>query len=311
MYTRSSASRSCCAMRAGGSASSASTTSARGTTTAGSAGRSTRRSMRFCSPRPGKPSPRRCSISSHRMACSSGRSVRPERSACCATVTTARPGSAKRSARSASCRCWADSADAAVPAAVRVRPALGGASARRALSRRPEPRRGVHFPGRAGGHAAPMTLARRRRWARYATISLLGSLVGSLIGYALGHFAFDLVRPLFADLGWLAKLDELVAQLRASLAADPWKAFWMLVLAGFLPIPLKIFTWASGIVGLPLPAFVAGMLIGRGKRVYLLCGAIRLGGARVERALHRWIEWIGWGLLVVVVALILYFRFLR
>jgi membrane protein YqaA with SNARE-associated domain len=158
---------------------------------------------------------------------------------------------------------------------------------------------------------APMTLARPRRWARYATISLLGSLVGSLIGYALGHFAFDLVRPLFADLGWLAKLDELVAQLRASLAADPWKAFWMLVLAGFLPIPLKIFTWASGIVGLPLPAFVAGMLIGRGKRVYLLCGAIRLGGARVERALHRWIEWIGWGLLVVVVALILYFRFLR
>jgi membrane protein YqaA with SNARE-associated domain len=156
---------------------------------------------------------------------------------------------------------------------------------------------------------APMTLAKPHRWARYATQSLLGSLIGSLIGYALGHFAFDWARPLFARIGWLGKLDELVGQLRTSLDVDPWRAFWMLVFAGFLPIPLKIFTWASGIVSVPLPAFIAGMLIGRGKRVFAVSGAIRLGGERVERALHRSIEWLGWGLLVVVTSLILYFRF--
>ena len=85
----------------------------------------------------------------------------------------------------------------------------------------------------------------------------------------------------------------------------------MLVLAGFLPIPLKIFTWASGFVGVPLPAFVAGMLVGRGKRVYILCGLIRLGGKRVEDAIHRWIEWIGWGVLALIVLIVVYFRFLR
>jgi SNF family Na+-dependent transporter len=78
-----------------------------------------------------------------------------------------------------------------------------------------------------------------------------------------------------------------------------------------MPIPLKIFTWASGIVGVPIPAFVAGMLIGRGKRVYLLCGLIRLGGERAEAALHRWIEWIGWGVVALIVLIVVYFKFLR
>jgi membrane protein YqaA with SNARE-associated domain len=158
---------------------------------------------------------------------------------------------------------------------------------------------------------APMTLARPQRWARYATISLTGSMVGSFVGYALGHYAFGLLRPLLADLGWLPTLDALVTQLQQDMVGHAWKVFGLLVLAGFIPIPLKIFTWASGIVGVPIPAFIAGMLIGRGKRVYLLCGLIRLGGERAEQAVHRWIEWIGWGVLVLIALAVIYFRFLR
>lgn len=155
---------------------------------------------------------------------------------------------------------------------------------------------------------APMTLAKPKRWARYATISLGCSLLGSFVGYALGHFAFQLVRPLIEDLGWMPKLNEIVDQLHDQSA---WKTFGLLVVAGFVPIPLKIFTWASGVVGVPIPAFVAGMLVGRGKRVFAVCGAIRLGGERAERILHRWIEWIGWGVVVLIVALIVYFKYLR
>jgi membrane protein YqaA with SNARE-associated domain len=155
---------------------------------------------------------------------------------------------------------------------------------------------------------APMTLARPKLWARYAAISLSCSLLGSFIGYALGHFAFQVARPVIEDLGWMPKLNEIVAQLHDQ---SPWKTFGLLVVAGFIPIPLKIFTWASGVVGVPIPAFVAGMLVGRGKRVFAVCGAIRIGGERAERALHRWIEWIGWGLVVLIVALIAYFKYLR
>jgi membrane protein YqaA with SNARE-associated domain len=155
---------------------------------------------------------------------------------------------------------------------------------------------------------APMTLAKPRLWARYATVSLCASLLGSFVGYALGHFAFQMVRPLFEDLGWMPKLIEIIDRLHDQGA---WKTFGLLVLAGFIPIPLKIFTWASGVVGVPLPAFVAGMLIGRGKRVFAVAGAIRLGGERAEKTLHRWIEWIGWGLVVLIASLIVYFKYVH
>ena len=158
---------------------------------------------------------------------------------------------------------------------------------------------------------APMVLARRERWARYAALSLVFSMLGAMVGYALGHYAFDRLRPLLAQIGWAGRLDALVAELGADVRSHPWKAFWMLVLAGFVPVPLKIFTWASGIVGMPLLPFIGGMLVGRGKRVYLLAGVIRLGGERAERALHRWIEWIGWALVLLIVALIAWLRLVK
>ncbi|KAB7780271.1 MULTISPECIES: YqaA family protein [Xanthomonas] len=141
---------------------------------------------------------------------------------------------------------------------------------------------------------APMSLAQPRRALWFATLSLIGSLAGALIGYLLGHFAFAAVQPLIEWLGWTQKIDAQVSHLREVIAESPWRAFWLLVLAGFTPIPLKIFTWASGIVGVPLLPFLASMLVGRGKRVYLVAGAIRLGGPRAEAALRRWIEPLGW-----------------
>lgn len=162
----------------------------------------------------------------------------------------------------------------------------------------------IVFPVMPEVMLAPMSLAQPRRAMWFATLSLMGSLAGALVGYALGHFAFAALQPLIEWLGWSAKIDAQVSHLRQVVAESPWRAFWLLVLAGFTPIPLKIFTWASGIVGVPLIPFLASMLVGRGKRVYLVAGAIRLGGARAEAALHRWIEPVGWIASVLLVGLI-------
>ena len=169
----------------------------------------------------------------------------------------------------------------------------------------------IIFPVMPEVMLGPMVLARPQRWARYATVSLVFSVAGALVGYALGHFAFEWMRPVFESLGWLERIDKQVAELREIAAQSPWSAFWLLVLAGFLPIPLKIFTWASGIVGVPLLPFVASMLVGRGKRVYLLAGLIRIAGPKAEAALHRWIEWIGWAVLVLLALAIIYLKFIR
>lgn len=152
----------------------------------------------------------------------------------------------------------------------------------------------VVFPVMPEVMLAPMALAQPRRAFRFASYSLAGSMVGAVLGYLLGLFAYELVQPLLASLGWVERIDQEVEYLREVVAQSPWKAFWILVLAGFTPIPLKIFTWASGIVGVPMLPFLASMLVGRGKRVYLVALAIRLGGERAQAALHRWIEPIGW-----------------
>ena len=162
----------------------------------------------------------------------------------------------------------------------------------------------VFFPVPPEVMLAPMSLADRRRALWFAALSLLGSLVGALVGYLLGHFAFAALQPVFAWLGWSQAIDAQVAHLREVVAHSHWKAFWLLVLAGFTPIPLKIFTWASGIVGVPLLPFLASMAIGRGTRVYLVAGAIKLGGARAEAALHRWIEPLGWVASVLLLGLV-------
>jgi membrane protein YqaA with SNARE-associated domain len=151
---------------------------------------------------------------------------------------------------------------------------------------------------------APMTLARPRRWWQFASISLFFSLLGSLVGYALGHYAFDALKPWLADMGWLPHLEALVHTLGADAQEHPWKAFWLLVAAGFVPIPMKIASWACGIVGMPMLPFLGGIAVGRGKRVFLVAGVIRLGGERAERVLHKYIEWIGWALVILIAALL-------
>lgn len=149
---------------------------------------------------------------------------------------------------------------------------------------------------------APMSLANPKRAYWFATISLVASMLGMFVGYAIGHFAIELAMPLLERAGYAAQFEEIKRQ-----AAE--NGFWLLLLAGFTPVPFKVFTLASGAIGMPLLPFFFGALIGRGKRVYLVAWAIRLGGAKAEAMLRRHIEPIGWGALVLLVGAIAYLVF--
>lgn len=157
----------------------------------------------------------------------------------------------------------------------------------------------VIFPLPPETMLAPMCLARPFRAWWYASISLAGSMIGMFIGYALGYFAIDWAMPLIEAAGYGAKFGAIQQD-----AAE--NGFWLLLLAGFTPVPFKIFTIASGAVGMPLLPFALGALIGRGKRVYLVAGAIRFGGLRAEHALRRHVETIGWVASALLVGLILW-----
>ncbi len=150
---------------------------------------------------------------------------------------------------------------------------------------------------------APMMLARRAKAFFYANMSLLFSLLGALVGYALGHWAYEAIRPLFS-----AHVQAVIASWVATLQQD-MQQHWLtmlvaLTLAALQPvIPMKLVTWAAGIVGVPIGPFLACIAVGRGKRVWLLALLVRWLGDRAERVLRQNIEWIGWialGLLAIL-----------
>ncbi len=145
----------------------------------------------------------------------------------------------------------------------------------------------------------PMCLAKPKSGFWYATVSLTSSLIGMFVGYAIGHYAIDLAMPFIEKMGYAGQFEDIKKQ-----AID--NGFLLLIIAGFTPIPFKIFTLAAGAVGMPILPFFFGALIGRGKRVYLVAGAIRLGGEKAEAALRKYIEPIGWIALLLLMGFVVW-----
>jgi membrane protein YqaA with SNARE-associated domain len=151
---------------------------------------------------------------------------------------------------------------------------------------------------------APMCVAQPKRGPWFAGLSLFFSMLGAVVGYYLGQYAFEAIKPVFAAIGLLPGIESGIATLQAEMAKSPWAVFTFLVVGGFAPIPMKVFTWASGIVGVPMLPYLASMAVGRGKRVFLLALLIRLFGEKAEAMLRKYIEPIGWVALVLLAALV-------
>ena len=141
---------------------------------------------------------------------------------------------------------------------------------------------------------APMSLARPDKAWRYALLTTLASVCGGILGYLIGTFAFDLIEP------WLHKLGYWNQYTSTKDWFKVW-GIWMVFLAGFSPIPYKVFTISAGVVGMAFFPFVLASAIGRGARFYLVAGLMVWGGGRMESALRQYIDRIGWLLILVVI----------
>ncbi len=148
---------------------------------------------------------------------------------------------------------------------------------------------------------APMSLAKPHKAWFYAALTTITSVLGGLLGYLIGSFAFDMIQP------WLVSLNYMHAYELAESWFEQW-GFWAIFLAGFTPIPYKIFTIASGALGMALIPFIIGSMIGRGLRFFLVAGLMRLGGEQLESKLHLWIDRIGWVTVLLVGIAYLFLR---
>lgn len=147
---------------------------------------------------------------------------------------------------------------------------------------------------------APMALAKPDSAWRYALVTTVASVLGGVLGYFIGVFAFDLIEPLLKDSHYSASFETV------QLWFEQW-GIWAIFIAGFSPVPYKVFTIAAGMLAMAFLPFVLASAIGRGARFYLVAGLMQWGGERMEHKLRTYIDIIGWIVVVLlIVAVIVY-----
>ena len=143
---------------------------------------------------------------------------------------------------------------------------------------------------------APMALAKPHRAWHLATLTTVTSVLGGVLGYFIGYFLFEEVgRPLIEFYDAQDKFDT----------AKTWfdqYGIWVVFIAGFSPIPYKLFTITSGVLSLALLPFVLASAVGRGARFFLVAGVIYWGGEKFAAYLDKNIDLIGWVTVALVVA---------
>jgi len=127
----------------------------------------------------------------------------------------------------------------------------------------------------------PMSLAIPQRAWRYAAICTVASVAGGIVGYGIGALLYDTLGL------WLIHLygyADRMAALKETYAR--WGALVILV-KGFTPIPFKLVTIVSGLLGYNFAMFVALSFVTRGARFFILAGALNRFGDPLRIALER------------------------
>ena len=151
---------------------------------------------------------------------------------------------------------------------------------------------------------APMALAQPNKAFHYALWTTLASVIGGMFGYAIGFFLFDSIEP------WLQTSHYWDAYQQANTWFDKW-GFWAVFVAGFSPIPYKVFTIAAGALNMVFLPFVLASIIGRGGRFFLVAMLIAAGGERLESKLREYMDRLGWGLVAIIVTGGLIYHFMH
>ncbi len=148
---------------------------------------------------------------------------------------------------------------------------------------------------------APMSLVTPRKALYFAALTLIASLAGGIVGYLIGAFLFEQAQPVIIDWGYQSGYEMVTRWF------DQW-GFWAILIAGFSPVPYKLFTISAGALGLSFIPFIMASLIGRGVRFYLVAWCLAKFGPAIEHKLIHYIERIGWGTVVALLFVIAFYH---
>ncbi len=137
---------------------------------------------------------------------------------------------------------------------------------------------------------------------RYALICSVGSVLGGMFGYLIGFEFYDLIgRRIIEFYGMqqeYLKVQELYKQ----------NAFSAIAIAGFTPIPYKVFTIAAGAFQVSFATLVYASILSRSARFFLVATLFYWFGSRIKAFIDKYFETLS---LAFVVLLILGFVAVR
>ena len=152
----------------------------------------------------------------------------------------------------------------------------------------------------------PMVISKKADFKKIFFITTIFSVLGGMLGYVIGAFFFEFGAHIMNFYGYEDKLYNLKESLIKNDGFYAWLG--ILFLAGFTPLPYKVFTIASGLIGFNFLIFVLISLISRGLRFFLVSYlSYKFGdlfNEFMDKHGSKWFTIIG--ILIVIVGLVVY-----
>ena len=152
----------------------------------------------------------------------------------------------------------------------------------------------------------PMVISRKKDFIKIFLIATIFSVLGGILGYFIGAFFFDIGMQIMTFYGYENKLVNLKDSLMNSEGFYAWLG--ILFLAGFTPLPYKVFTISSGLIGFNILIFIIISLISRGLRFFIVSYLSYKFGDMFTQFMsrHGSKSFTIIGILLVIVGLIIY-----
>ena len=155
----------------------------------------------------------------------------------------------------------------------------------------------------------PMVISKKNDFIKIFLITTIFSVMGGMLGYLIGAFFFEFGTHIMSFYGYEEKLSKIKESLFNSNGFYAWLG--VLFLAGFTPLPYKVFTIASGLIGFNFLIFVLISLISRGLRFFIVSYlSYKFGdlfNEYMDKHGSKWFTIIG--ILIVIISLIIYLIF--
>ena len=153
----------------------------------------------------------------------------------------------------------------------------------------------------------PMVIAKKNDYLKIFLIATLFSTLGGVLGYFIGLYFLDMSMNVVSFYGY----EDKVLSLKDNLTKGTGFYIWLatLFLAGFTPLPFKVFTITSGMIGFNLFIFFLICLISRGLRFFIVSYLSFKFGDTFDKFMQtdaaKWFAFLG--ILIVVIFSVIYF----